>query len=215
MFSLDQLLEGRENVPFYSIFYSYFIPSMGRKTDWRLRIMTSRKENDITTKSNEAFALLCLENQWDRWLDIYDINLGKIVSRRGQKRAHCESRKMPKYTRGGVTYTKGTNTDQEPLKGWRREGIARFNELYEFVGKDRNKHPGFFHQFLEFEKEKLGNKKIRRKEPNTLPVAKHELFSDGDNTPVGTPVKESAPVLHMNRLLKEGEDENDEKNVAI
>ena len=44
--------------------------------------MNAKTDQDVTTKSNEAFALLCLENQWDRWFDLYVQNDGKMTAQR-------------------------------------------------------------------------------------------------------------------------------------
>ena len=98
---------------------------MGKKTYWKQTIQNASNDQDMTTKSNEAFALLLLENQWDRWLDIITLNDGKMTSRRGQKRAMSESKVMPKYTRGGITYAGGNREDGQ--KGWCKEGILQFN----------------------------------------------------------------------------------------
>jgi len=199
------------------MFFSYFIPSMGRKTDWRMNVLNAKCENDITTNSNEAFALLCLENQWDRWFDIFCINDGKIVSRRRQKRAHSESKKKPKYTRGGITYIGLKKEDHDSEKGWSSEGIARDNQLYEFVAQDRKNNPQFFYQWSESEKGTLGEKKIRKKKPDIMPVAMHDAFSDGEGAPTDAPVKEGNTIVDMGPLInnRTNEDVSGSAEVAI
>ena len=69
-FTLQEFLEGRSNFEAYSQFCSYFLPSVGKKTYWRDTVLNAKTDQDVITKSNEAFTLLCLENQWDRWFDL-------------------------------------------------------------------------------------------------------------------------------------------------
>ena len=152
--------------------------------------MNAKTDQDVTTKSNEAFALLCLENQWDRWFDLYVQNDGKMTAQRGTKRRICESKVMPKYTRGGITFSHESNKEGDQQKGWTNEGILRFNELYELVSKDRKKNPGFVSDWLKMETEKFVGKRRRPKKDYTnIPVAKHELFSDCEDTQEPSPKK--------------------------
>ena len=59
----------------------------------------------------------------------------------------------------------------------------RFNELYELVSKDRRKNPGFVSEWLKTETEMFAGKRNRpKKDYANIPVAKHELFSDGEDT---------------------------------
>ena len=125
---------------------------MGKKTFWKQTIQNATNDQDMTTKSNEAFALLLLENQWDRWLDIFTLNDGKMTSRRGQKRAMSESKVMPKYTRGGITYAAGNREDGQ--KG---------NALYDLVSEDRKKNPEFIKKWLESERENMSDGKRRKR----------------------------------------------------
>ena len=177
---MEDFLSGRENYDAYSDFFKYFIYPMGKKTYWKQTIQNASNDQDMTTKSNEAFALLLLENQWDRWLDIFTLNDGKMTSRRGQKRATSESKVMPKYTRGGITYAAGNREDGQ--KGWSKEGILRFNALYDLVSEDRKKNPEFIKKWLESERENMSDGKRRRKKDiPEMPAAKHELFSDEES----------------------------------
>ena len=60
---------------------------------------------------------------------------------------------MPrKYTRGAVVYSdksKKLTVDTGCGKGWSREGILCFNELFDQVSKDRLAHPEFVKIWLE------------------------------------------------------------------
>jgi len=153
-YSLDEILEGRKNYKAYLQFLSYFGPCLGKKTNWRDRVMKATTDNEILSRSSEVFGLLLLENQWDRWFDIYCMNDGRITSNRGQKRAKTDSRIKPKYTKGGITFNwckdkePGKEGDDEAKKGWTNAGIHRFNELYDFVKNDRKRNKGFLKLWL-------------------------------------------------------------------
>ena len=68
-YSFDDVLAGRENYEAYADFFKYFIYQMGKKTYWKQTIQNATNDQDMATKSTEAFALLLLENPWDRLLD--------------------------------------------------------------------------------------------------------------------------------------------------
>ena len=69
---LESILQLRSNEEVYYKFYAFLIPSVGRKTFWKDIVTTAKNDQDVTTVSNEAFALLVLENNWDRWIDMFN-----------------------------------------------------------------------------------------------------------------------------------------------
>ena len=73
-------LDMRDNPETYEVFFTWFIPAIGRKTYWKHIVANAENDDDITTISNEAFVLLVLENNWDRWLEIFRMNDGNLVS---------------------------------------------------------------------------------------------------------------------------------------
>ena len=196
-FTLDDFLQGRQNFEAYSHFLTYFGPCLGKKTDWRDNVMGATKDNDILSRSTEAFGLLLLENQWDRWFDFYCMNDGRITSKRGQKRAKTDSRIKPKYTKGGITFNwckdkeAVKEDDDEAKKGWTNAGIHRFNELYDFVKNDRKKNKGFIQKWLIEERKKFSEKKRKRTPTESAPTAKHDLFSDNEEEMIQSPVSSS------------------------
>jgi len=208
-YSLNEILEGRKNYKAYSQFLSYFGPCLGKKTNWRDRVMKATSDNEILSRSSEAFGLLLLENQWDRWFDIYCMHDGRITSKRGQKRAKCDSKIMPKYTRGGITYISGTNVKEDSVKGWSNAGIHRFNELYDFVKNDRKANKGFLFAWLKEEREKYGKKKRKKTPVESAPAAKHELFSDNEEEMMQSPV--SSTVLPSYQMVTPALSEEKEK----
>ena len=209
-YTLEEFLEGRSNFESYAVFYTTFIPTIGRKTFWREQVLSAKDDKDVATRSNEAFALLVLENHWERWLDIFCLNKGMVTSTRGQKRCVSESNILPKYTRGGISFKDEKMKVKEGVKGWSSKGILRFNELYKFVSKDRKQHPDFIQQWLALEKENLsGKKKRKKKDVESVPVAKHELFSDTDESVPPTPEKRQGQAVAMPIFTSKEKEQDD------
>ena len=104
---------------------------------------TATKDSELLCSSSEAFALLLLENHWERWIDLYIISKGEIFQRGKSVLGDYETDIPPKYTRGGSKTVRGIG------KGWTKEGIERFNELYLTVKNDRQKHPKFIRGWLD------------------------------------------------------------------
>ena len=210
-YSLEEFLEGRKNYSAYAVFYRYFIPAIGRKTFWREQVLAATDDKDVATRSNEAFALLVLENHWARWLDIFCLNKGMVTSTRGQKRCVSESNLLPKYTRGGISFKDDKMKVKEGVKGWSKEGILRFNEIYKKITKDRKQHPEFITKWLEEEKVNFsGQKKRKRKNVEMLPVAKHELFSDTDESVPATPENKRQSTVRVHQFTSEEKEHDDD-----
>ena len=103
---MEASLDMRESVETYEVFFTWFIPVIGRKTYWKHIVANAEYDDDITTISNEVFVLLVLENNWDRWLEIFGMNDGNIISSRGRGKHHTNCTVQPKYTQvGGATYS--------------------------------------------------------------------------------------------------------------
>jgi hypothetical protein len=67
----DIVLEGRKNEDAYSAFFEHFLPGATKKTLWDRHIAkavsnpNSKKCESLCTISDEAFALLLLENSYN------------------------------------------------------------------------------------------------------------------------------------------------------
>ena len=108
--SLKMFLSTRENDGgAYTMFCDRLLQCVVGRRTWKTGIehMEIRK---VATVTDEAFALLLLENSWDRWID-FAIN--------GQ----CATVTESKYTNGGI----GKNSKK--YMGWNQKGLTRFNEL--------------------------------------------------------------------------------------
>ena len=174
-------MDMRQLAETYEMFFTYFIPAIGRRTYWKHVVANAKTDNDITTVSNEAFVLLILENNWNRWLDIYIKNDGKIVPMKGRGKRYLDCDILPKYTRGGAMPGLHSERTGDFGKGWTNEGIERFNELFDKVKEDRINNPHFITNWLRKERERLRDQiKKATKDLDTVPQARHELFSDSD-----------------------------------
>ena len=183
-FKIIDFMRGREKVEAYRTFFDVFLPCATKKTNWERQISRSdpndeKNENMILcTVSDEAFALLLLENSYDRWCDLYFNNKGALLQRRGKKGRDVESDVAPKYTRGGIKYSTNDATGME--KGWSREGKQRFNELYDSVKQDRKKIPSFEKHWLDARREAQTGKTAPVKEKRLAVMTRSELFESDE-----------------------------------
>ena len=136
-------------------------------------------ESDLCTASDEAFALLLLENSYARWENIYDNNGGIPPQRRGDIKRTFDSDIEAKYTRGGIRLS--SDKESQKRKGWTPEGIKRFNVLFARVKRDRTKRPQFnkklIKQLREGQQQRVGSNKRKHE----TVVAAHSLW---ENAPV-------------------------------
>ena len=193
---MEEFLEGRKNTIAYSVFFDLFVPCATKKTSWDRRIAAalnkcdSNKDKRLCTISDEAFALLLLENSYDRRLDLFTNNKGPIVQRRGVKERGFQLDVPTLYTRGGIKYDKTDVT--QCVKGWSDEGIARFNAIFDQVKADRVANPEFEPRWLESRRSAQeaegGTTKKRKRQPMQ---ARSELFESDDDAKIA-PVDDGA-----------------------
>jgi hypothetical protein len=180
---MQDFLKGRSNVEAYTVFFDHFVPCALKKTEWERRIAVAGTQTESTdyfffTVSDEAFALLLLENSYDRWFDLYKNNEGSVMQQRGVKVRRFESDVPPLYTRGGIKYQNYQSKVGE-RKGWSDDGIRRFNELYLMVKQDRMANSNFEAGWLEARKAtqaEEGAGVVKRK--RTRVSATSELFAE-------------------------------------
>ena len=124
----------RQNHEMYQDFATFFIaPVVGKRkfVNSNFKFLFSK----YVTVSDEAFALLLFENNYDRWLDMANNN------------NWSSSGVLPLYTTGGNGNQTPKQGDSKPAKtnnsspcmyqGWSIHGIRRFNELFDLVKKER------------------------------------------------------------------------------
>lgn len=111
------ILELRHNYEVAKIFFDYFLSAVVGKVKWKKQVM-QKKVSEIATISDEAMAILLLENSRDKWLATYN-NSEQIPP----TRYTANSRYARRYG------------------GWKDEGRARFNVLCNIVALDRGINP--------------------------------------------------------------------------
>ncbi len=165
----------------YKVFFDNFLPCVIKKSVFDRQVSVATNDKTLCTVSDEAFALLLLENSFDRWQDIYRLRKGEVTPKRGQKRREFESDVPTKYTKGGIVYDK-TVKNNDP-KGWSAEGIKRYNELYATIKMDPKANKTFTINWLEKKKANLLDAVQTRKRKRPQQQARIELLdSEDDNS---------------------------------
>ena len=103
----DSFCQGRKNKKTYKTFFSRFVPAVVGPELFRQRLQDATGDTSadtLCTVSDEAFALLLVENSYDRWTDIYKKTGGIPKQRRGDRSRQCDSDIAPQYTHGGIKY---------------------------------------------------------------------------------------------------------------
>ena len=164
-----------------------------------------------------------LENNWNRWLEIYRKNDGKIIPMKGRGKRYLDCNILPKYIRGGAMPGLHSEQSGDFRKGWTNEGIEWFNELFEKVKEDQINNPQFITNWLGKGCKQLQDqiKKVS-KELDTIPQARHELFSDSDEEqhlrvskwPKTAAELEASCSLHWHNLQKQIASDEEENTGA-
>lgn len=154
--------EMRTNRVQYSMFCKEVLSCVVGRVLWN-RKKSEKLINQIATVTDEAFALLVLENNWESWT--YLLDHFKAIE-------DAKTKEDKAALRADAPPAKYTSNPQAALKyqGWDNEGRARFNELCTLVKKNRNEDEGEFHEW--FKKCKLDEKEQaamtgKRKRPVT------------------------------------------------
>jgi hypothetical protein len=159
----------------YKVFFDNFLPCVIKKSVFQHEVDVATNDRTLCTVSDEAFALLLLENSFDRLQDIYRLQKGEVTPKRGQKRREF------RYTKGGIVDDK-TVKNNNP-KGWSAEGIKRYIELYAMVKEDRKSNKAFTINWLEERKTNLLDAVQTRKRKRPQQQAQIELLeSEADNS---------------------------------
>jgi hypothetical protein len=152
---LEDFLKLRKEYASYAVFYRTFIRTVVGKSRYKKMIDDMNVSEEIATVSDEALALLAMENGIERWNDEYTLSGGQTQPiRKGQTKPEEWKSTVPtKYT---VARTSGNSGQQDGHdKRWSQNGIARFNKLRQSIIKDREKHSGFITKFLAEERKDL------------------------------------------------------------
>lgn len=158
--TLEEYKQLRENKEAYTHFCDHFLPCVIGLSTWTKEVF-STEISKMASPSDEAWALLLLENSWDLWHQMAE------YEEKGEKLA-TELRKKTKYTS-----TAGTSNKYE---GWGDEGIPAYNKYVQMVREDREKNKEFDVSYLAYKKEEQemkmsGGKQKRGDADIVLPVA--------------------------------------------
>lgn len=188
-YKFDTYKHGRH--PDYRHWYSYFLntfvqPVVGLSL-WKRRILAPNADehpNNLCTISDEAFAMVYLDNIYNRCLDIFEKNDKKVPEAEkkgddGKRKKPVLSDIEPKYTSGGTVY--GNSTPSSATKGWSKEGLEAYNDFYEKIKKHREDYPDFHKWFISEEVRKLEAQdvpRLPRKRKSSFVSCKHDFYED-------------------------------------
>lgn len=134
-------------------FCRYFMEPVIGSIKWK-RSKARLSLRKFATPSDEAFAMLVYENNYDKWYNEYD---------EADKNNRTE---RARWTDSGNKLKTGYSNKK--FCGWSREGLEQMNHNYKTTVKDRKGVPGFDRDLLALfvkEKETEANKKIKPKGP--------------------------------------------------
>jgi hypothetical protein len=149
VFTIETLLGLSKGVAPYQWMCTTFIGCVVGSKAWNKKRFKERISK-ISTCSDEAFLLLTLENNYQRWL----AEAAWIRSNKNKAPQDREPKNFPvaKYTNSGKSKRDGRS---RRLHGWAREGYLRFNELYQLVAKDRSRRTRFEEELLQNFRDKM------------------------------------------------------------
>ena len=122
--TLEQVLQMRSPNNFiYYDFINYFVSTVIGKMNYK-RNLCIEVLSSYATVSDEAFALLSLENNYETWMDMALTGNTKT------------SKVLHKYTNGGMSQDKVATSQHN--RDWSDEGFCWYNELFDLVEKNRD-----------------------------------------------------------------------------
>jgi hypothetical protein len=142
IYTLEQFLELSQSGEPYQWFCKHLLPCVVGAKIWHKK---HNKEliGTIATCSDEAFALLTLENNYERWMAMARWHVDNADMAPDDKAP--KSFPGSRYTNSGLSKKNGRS---RRLQGWAREGYLRFNELYNQVSRDRRHRVQFENELL-------------------------------------------------------------------
>ena len=161
-------LQGRAKAKAYKVFYGRFVPCIVGKRAFNRRIETEVEGVELCSPSDEALALIALENGEEHWIDLFTKSNGEIRPlRKGETRPkEWESTICKKWT--SRRDDKGNTTESKDLQ-WSAEAIQRFNQIRALVVQDRKKHPEFAGNWVRYFKKKRREQAAGEKDTKTRP----------------------------------------------
>lgn len=122
---MEKILGLSENMDSYLWFAQEFIRIVVGKKTWKSHAFRS-KLSEFCAVSGEAFCLLVVENNYERWTSMCES--GDYADKKSKA-------PKPLYTNAGKSSRE--NGTAKAFQGWTMEGYHRFDELYNAVKMDR------------------------------------------------------------------------------
>ena len=167
---MQQVLQMRSegNIMYYD-FISYSVSAVIGKMNYKKK-SCSIVLLKYATVSDEAIALLILENNYETWMDMALTGNTKT------------SKVLQKETNGGKSQGKVATSQHN--RGWSDEGLCQFNELFDLVQKNREtpfakEYEENFRKWCEAKAAGNKRKKVEKLYVEAVQV-RHELWSDDE-----------------------------------
>ena len=182
-YTMEEFCKGRAHDSF-EIFFRNFVPAVVAKNKFKLRLFAPNSDDKhMCTVSDEACTLLLLENNFDRWVDVHknkkegSTRIDLAITNKDEKRKRkWESDVSPKYTEGGICYSDARKLTH---RGWKEEGIQRFNILCGLVKQNRSDYPNVLPAMISRWKETMHRSSpVVTEEVCTSTEAYHELWEE-------------------------------------
>jgi hypothetical protein len=178
--------------PAYFFFCFHFLKCVVGIQHFNRKMKKHQPLTMIATPSDEALALLLLENNNLKWRQEFDIRENNVLV--GEDDGNAATLKIAlnnlhsKYTSAGSN-KQNIGCTTRRYQGWSRDGISRFNQLLQRVKADRNLHGQGFDAWFAEEVQRLqgnnsdnndaGNNNAAFSAPNYTPAG-NDLFDDDD-----------------------------------
>ena len=117
----------------YYFFYDCILRCVIGKQEWKRLIRLNKPISKVVSVSDEAFALLVLENSWLRWKYIFDHNIQDFKDKKKVK----------------ARYTKDIREGNASFDGWTVKGLQKYNKLICKVMKDRKDNAKFDSTYIQ------------------------------------------------------------------
>ena len=172
----------RSNVKCMIVFCDHFLPCVVGKKRWKLQINQGIKLNSIVSVSDEAFALLLLENYWESMHNMDEDDFYK------PKKLNAGNAAASNTTNSGVEVAKSSNAGKwtgawrgaRRYSGWKPEGLQRFNELATIVTENRKQDLHFEAQYKIHLRKQMTQKVSKNcSQPSTTVAVYRDLDSLG------------------------------------
>jgi hypothetical protein len=211
--TMDDWSEMRRNFGAYADFYTYIVKTIVGKRNFKKRLRTMAEGTAIVTVSDEALALIGVENGHRVWDDKFLRSEGKIRQIRNDETypKEWETDVLPQYTRASKDDPSVERNTEN--KCWNEAGIIRSNELRQLVKTDRTNNPDFKINWLRqaWEAMKKTDGKNVEEDAGSKHVEADDDFHEGAATnPVLNEAKQQEGVASGDDTEEEEEEEETE-----